>query len=245
MRYENEFCVYDDETRILRVKDGIEEFHSEIRCNDLYGDNGEELNLCNVVEYRVILPNSAKIIYDDAFAGMHMSSIEFPDSIICITASAFCSCTWLKRIVWPSKPICIDNRTFLNCVDLEEVKLPEGLVLIGDDAFRECSSLKEIVIPSTVEEFGVGVFWGCSSLKSIHVPKSLYNKYDQNNDYFKHTTNARVIIYDEPIKKKTVGNTKFPNVTVSTIETVSATTKKFKSFNGVIRKNLIAEKRKK
>lgn len=243
MRYENEYCVYDDETRILQVKDGISEFHSEIRLNDLYDDMEEVLD--HEVDYRVILPDSAKIIYDDAFAGMKMSSIELPDSIICITASAFCRCLWLKRIVWPSKAHCMDNKTFLHCTYLEEVELPEGLLVIGDDAFRECSSLKEIVIPSTVEEFGVGVFWGCTSLKSIHVPKSLYNKYDQNNDYFKHTTNARVIIYDEPIKKPTVGNTKSPNVTVSTIEAVSTTTKKFKSFNGVIRKNLIAEKKKK
>lgn len=245
MRYENEYWVYDDETNLLRVKDGIEEFYEQFQRRDLYNDRDEEMEFSDEINYSLILPDSMKILHRGAFSGMHFSSIELPDSIQLIEHSVFSNCDWLTRIVWPSTVKCIKKETFFSCDALEEVSLPEGLLTIGEEAFKFCHSLEKIVIPSTVVEFGRHVFSYCTSLKSIHVPRLLYDKYDQNDYYFVYGTLATVTPYDEPVKKSTVTNTKSEKVTASTIEAVSATTKKFKSFSGVIRKNLIAEKKNK
>ncbi|MCR5146923.1 MAG: leucine-rich repeat domain-containing protein [Clostridia bacterium] len=142
---------------------------------------------------------------------------------------------------------------------MEEIVLPEGLLSIGDEVFRGCSSLEEIIIPESVCTMGADVFRDCNNLHSIKLSKKLVETYGvayikSNND------NIKLIIYDEDSDEES--NKDSTNSAESAIDEVSSlisnegsteeesssiikSKSEFKSFNGVIRKNLIADKRKK
>ena len=198
MIYENEYISYDSITNVVNVKDVIKLFYGEILSRELHG-NGvpETLELRNVDKYRIVLPDCMERLSDNAFNSRNMSEINLPNGITYIGDAAFGYCFWLKNIIWPNGTKCVKQYTFYECVRLEEVTLPEGLTTICDFAFLNCKALENITIPETVQEFGTGVFSGCESLETIEVPRSLYEKYNRNDNYFKGTSFAKVVVYDD------------------------------------------------
>ena len=304
--YEN--WTYDDENKILRIK-RVEEIHKSmfIPFDTVFG------KFCNEIEYKVIIPDSVKLI--DSACFLHMSAkeyvfpnsineigsyvfannaylkvIQWPDSVKSISEHAFEDCNSLKEIVLPEgiEEICnyafqrckslntisipstvskvdlgafgycdmlreisfsdsirwIGSQAFEYCTHLERIQLPEGLQSIGNYTFVDCFSLKTIFIPTTVETLGENAFCLCQNLKEIYVPRALYGKYGGDN-YFKSNTSAEVIPYDEPMNISTNTIAKPEIITTNTIETTATPKREFKSFNGVIRTNLIANKKKK
>ena len=133
-------------------------------------------------------------ICSSAFQGRAIESVEIPDSMRYIGASAFKNCTRMKTINVPSSVTYIGSQAFDGCTALQDreggvlyagslvvscdasatsVTLRDGTVGILPSAFYNCSSLTEIVLPDTVNFIGDRAFWGCSSLKRIEIPEGV------------------------------------------------------------------------
>ncbi len=308
MIHDHAYWTYDDENHILQVKrvEKLQKFMF-FEFDPVLG------KFFNAVGYKVIIPDSVRLIYNKCFQNMrakeyvlpnsingigssvfdtnaYLEVIQWPDSVKSISEHAFEDCNDLRKIVLPEgiEEICnyafqrceslktisipstvrkvglctfsscynlkeisfsdnirrIESRAFEQCTDLERIQLPEGLQVIGNHAFDYCLSLETIFIPATVEELGEDAFKLCKNLKEIHVPRALYGKYGGDN-YFKSDTSAEVIPYDEPMNISTNTIAKLEIITANTIETTATPKREFKSFNGVIRTNLIANKKKK
>ena len=210
--------------------------------------------------YGVLFHNCYEITSSAFYANNRVEILYMNKSgIITIGTFAFENCKNLKTAYLPSNLRYIYNSTFEGCEKMEEIVLPEGLLSIGDEVFRGCSSLEEIIIPESVCTMGADVFRDCNNLHSIKLSKKLVETYGvayikSNND------NIKLIIYDEDSDEES--NKGSTNSAESAIDEVSSlilnegsteeqsssiieSKSQFKSFNGVIRKNLIADKRKK
>lgn len=102
-----------------------------------------------------------------------LKSIEIPEGVEIIGASAFWGCTSLQSVKLPSSLKKIANHAFANCASLQEIVLPEGLKVIGSFAFEGCGNLKKINIPAGVDSIGNGVFWACKALKNGSDPNKI------------------------------------------------------------------------
>ncbi|MBR1654474.1 MAG: leucine-rich repeat domain-containing protein [Clostridia bacterium] len=209
--------------------------------------------------YGVLFHNCYQILSSAFYANNRVEILYMNKSgIIDIGSFAFNKCKNLKTAYLPNDLRYIYNLTFEGCENLKEIVLPEGLLSIGDEVFRGCSSLEEIIIPESVCTMGADVFRDCNNLHSIKLSKKLVETYGEayiksNND------NIKLIIYDEDSDEES--NKDSTNSAESAIDEVSSlilnegsseeqsssiieSKSQFKSFNGVIRKNLIAEKKK-
>lgn len=134
-------------------------------------DNRSYEDFCII--HAVTLPNSVKIIGDDAFALLfNLSYINMPDSLEYIGNSAFWD-TDIKSIDLPDSVKTISDGAFLGCEKLKKVKLPNGLEEINEYAFGKCLSLKKIDIPETVKVIRESAFGGCEKLADVTLPEGL------------------------------------------------------------------------
>lgn len=105
----------------------------------------------------VSLPDTLKVIGDEAFASQKLEKVELPDSVISIGYGAF------------------------HYNDIKEVTLNEGLEYIGEYAFSG-QEIRSIVIPSTVKLIGKGAFMG-KNLNSIVFKEGKQNATIENNAF--------------------------------------------------------------
>lgn len=200
---------------------------------------------CNGLK-EIVLPEGIEEICDSAFNDCKfLKTISIPSTVSKIGSSAFGYCYLLKEISFSDSIRRIEPRAFEYCTHLESIQLPEGLQCIGKRAFYYCSSIETIFIPSTVEELGAYAFEDCKKLREIHVPGTLFREYREPNSYFKSKTSAEVIPYDEPVNLSANTIEEPEIITANNVEIAAASKREFKSFNGVIRTNLIANKKKK
>lgn len=83
-------------------------------------------------------------IGENAFNGVFMNSIKFPNSLKTIEKGAF------------------DGTGFIN------ISLPEGIEKLGYNAFARCEYLKKVHLPSTLKDVSEDfIFGGCYNLESI------------------------------------------------------------------------------
>jgi hypothetical protein len=110
-------------------------------------------------------------ISEYGFSGCgHLTSIDIPDSVICLGERAFEGCSSLTSINIPDGVTEISDGTFSGCSSLVSIDIPDNAVSIGQSAFSLCSSLTSIIIPEGVTSIGDYAFSGCSSLTSINIP---------------------------------------------------------------------------
>ena len=247
-------CFSDMHASEYQIPDSVKEIHHSVfRNNDclksIQWPSSAKI-ISNFVFYcckelkKVVLPEGLKKIGIKAFVNcIKLSKIAIPTTVDQIGEEAFLGCESLKCISLPANVKTIERGTFQQCTSLETVKLFDGLSEIKNEAFASCKSLITITIPTTVETFGRGVFRNCEKLKEIYAPKELYNWYGK--EYFNDNTSAEVIPYDEPMNISTNTIAKPEIITANTIETTATPKREFRSFNGVIRTNLIANKKKK
>ncbi len=150
---------------------------------------------------RVILPDTIKVICDNAFSNnsqiecikfpanlmiiggygfqccYNLREIVLPNSLVEMGNDNFFSCKSLKRVVLSSSMKEIPSWSFQNCTSLNQVVIPSSIKRIGSGAFKGCSSLCSITLPSTIEEVGDNIFEDCENLKKIFVPNSSVAKY--------------------------------------------------------------------
>ncbi len=140
--------------------------------------------------YRIVLPNSVKIIGESAFSGCTiLKEINIPDSVTEIGNDAFKDVAlekvhmpdvgnWLNIKItgsgshisfWTSTPISIASDVDFNGQSSETVIIPEGHEKIREYAFVNLVSMKRVVIPGSVREIGEHAFSNCKALEEIDI----------------------------------------------------------------------------
>ena len=94
-------------------------------------------------------------------------SLEIPNGITAIGASAFSFCYSLERVLIPESVKKIGMSAFFSCKSLKNVKIPDGVVKIDVLVFSNCDSLEYVEIPASVTTIGWGAFDGCESLSEV------------------------------------------------------------------------------
>lgn len=232
---------FPNDTRIELVQQMLtNSFFIEILCDDVTGIQDDTFRGCDdISKIRIAnLKNNygSFTIGKYAFAGSNLKTLEVDDISrnLYISERAFACCRFLKKV------------ELLSCRS------------ISDAAFKYCDDLKTIKLPQNIDYIGGCVFTGCKSLESIYIPKR-YSDKRFGMGYSVGESNAQVIIYDEFNEYDEDGQVLNSKTSVfeaqkeevqerSSIiipEAANKTTKSpFKSFSGVIRPNLIANKKK-
>ena len=119
----------------------------------------------NITE--IIMPNSVKYIYDNAFAKTSVESITLSSNLCKLGQTSFSRCQKLKNLNFNNCPLdSIERLTFSQCSSLESIAFSDYTKLISTGAFYDCIELKEIHLPSSLTSIGRGSFQQCA-LESI------------------------------------------------------------------------------
>lgn len=199
------------------------------------------------------------VFYDNA----RLQAISMIDtSITEIGSHAFHNCDNLSFIELPLGLKTIGLGAFSRCDKLTQIDLPNSLEYIEAVAFAGCISLESITIPESVNAIDCDVFFGCENLRVIGVSKKLLRTYGEKHIKGTGNRGIKIVVYDEDEsveyskvdseRNSSINENKIivPNTEILTVEDVSKPISskpkvETRSFNGVIRKNLMAEKRKK
>lgn len=129
---------------------------------------GGVLEKYNGAAMEVVIPNSVKIIGDQAFYNCKgITSVVIPDSVQEIGLWAFYECKALPHITIPDSVQKIGQSAFEGCTALAAVVIPDSVKEIRSKAFAECISLTAIVIPASVQRIGIEAFYYCESLRTV------------------------------------------------------------------------------
>ena len=145
------------------------------------------------LEY-LFIPNSVKVIEDNAFEACGIEKLVLPNSVEVIGKEAFCWCESFKgEFVIPDSVKSIGHDAFNRCF-FESVIIGDGLSTIPENMFVECFYLKSVKLgksvkhikraafidleitsidlPDSLITIGEGAFAGCD-LKSLAIPDSV------------------------------------------------------------------------
>ena len=100
-----------------------------------------------------------------------LESIEIPNTVTEIYASAFRGCSSLKTITLSKGLFSIGSKCFQNCTSLESVSIPSTVSSLGAGMFNGCSSLETVVLGKSITKMGEELFKGCSALKEVTIEK--------------------------------------------------------------------------
>lgn len=125
----------------------------------------------------------------------NIKTIEIPNSVTSIGASAFRNCSSLSSVIIPNSVISIGEKAFSECSGLSSLDIPNSVTSIGKGAFDDCNGLTSVTIGNgitnvenwfanntTIKELKMGVmttsisdgaFSGCSGLTSTIIPENV------------------------------------------------------------------------
>uniref|UniRef100_UPI002671DD14 leucine-rich repeat domain-containing protein n=1 Tax=Anaerofustis stercorihominis TaxID=214853 RepID=UPI002671DD14 len=150
-------------------------------------------------------------IGEAAFSGKSLTSVEIPNNVISIGASAFNNCTSLTACTFEkgSKLTSISIYTFYNCNKLEEIIIPNSVMGISYYAFSLCSSLTKCIFEkdSSLRAITEHAFEG-SGLKSIEIPKSVISL---ESNVFKDCTDLTSCTFENGINLTEIKESTFEN----------------------------------
>ena len=147
----------------------------------------------------IIIPEKVRIdgkvyvvtsIGEYAFIASGLISVNIPEEVTSIGASAFSYCSNLTSVNIPEGVTSIGEYAFYNCNGLEpklliydkgikcygwigdkkkctDVVIPEGVTSVGASAFSYCSNLTSVIIPESVTSIGSYAFRQCYSLDVV------------------------------------------------------------------------------
>ena len=127
------------------------------------------------------IPSTITHIYKYAFAYCtKLKKIVFPASVKCIYESAFEGCM-MQSMELNEGVISIEEAAFANCSEMTSLTLPSTLQEIKNDAFAICNKLTSITCkattPPTCKEYTFSYF-DCSACK-LYVPENAIDAYKQ------------------------------------------------------------------
>lgn len=103
-----------------------------------------------------------------AFAGLDITGVVIPDSVITLDDRVFDYCTQLESVTIGNGLNEIGVCTFHNCMSLTSITIPDSVTKIGDYAFDYCSILTNITIPDSVSEIGYDAFVHCEKINVLY-----------------------------------------------------------------------------
>lgn len=131
---------------------------------------------------RVIIPNTVKIIGEDAFRNSgSLEIVEIKESTVVgstnglatIEAFAFAGCEKLSEIAIPATVRTMEEGAFASCVSLNRgltIRAPSNdnvELRINARAFEGCVGMTEFTLPRHVKELGNYAFYGCTALEKF------------------------------------------------------------------------------
>lgn len=135
----------------------------------------------NGVSMQPVIPNTVVKIGKKAFAGMMITSVMIPDSVIEIEGGAFKDCKHLASITLPdgvtvtsdSERNDFSDGAFSGCTSLAHLTIPGGMKRIEFRAFAKTTGLKQVTISKGVEVICYAAFKDCSNLQCVILPEGL------------------------------------------------------------------------
>lgn len=121
----------------------------------------------------VVLPNSMKTVGMYAFNWCGVETVEIPNSVVTIEASAFSCCRKLKEVRIPDSVTSIGSFAFHMCDGLTSLEIPNSVTSLGSYAFCDCEGLESVIIGNGTSSIEMGTFYGCTKLKSIVIPNTV------------------------------------------------------------------------
>ena len=121
----------------------------------------------------VVIPDNVKVIGEEVFKSLPITSVKIPSSVAEIGSYAFYKCKELVNVNISKGVKKIANWAFGECESITKIELPAGLEDIGPGAFGYCSSLTSVTIPSSVISIRGDAFKKCTSLTSVTIPSSV------------------------------------------------------------------------
>ncbi len=113
------------------------------------------------------VPSTVISIGEYAFARTKIKSIDLPEGLKEIKASAFGGCEQLEEVIIPESVEAICDGAFAGCKSLKRVVLPNKCIKIDRRAFARCPSLQEVVIYRNVQSRS----WSSDPWKSVSLPE--------------------------------------------------------------------------
>lgn len=183
----------------------------------------------------VVLPNSLRIIEDNAFincdsieslnipegvthigeyafaAMEELTEVTLPNTLIELGAFAFYSDDNLETINLPEGLTVINEMTFGYCTSLTSITIPTSLTTIGTQAFFTCDKLVSVTIPSGVRSIGYQAFHDCDILEEVYLPSSVETIDDDAFSVSEFNTTSKLVIYAEPTSRPSGWSSTFTN----------------------------------
>lgn len=125
-----QFCgsvfLIDREQDTAHIPSNSVQHDFEIKAGTLIRYNGNSTT--------PIIPYNVRYIGNKAFAGIDITTVTIPSSVIGIGQYAFMDCNLLTSVIIPASVQRIDNRAFWRCFKLSDV-IFEGAPDFGDEVF--------------------------------------------------------------------------------------------------------------
>ncbi|MBQ9085345.1 MAG: leucine-rich repeat domain-containing protein [Clostridia bacterium] len=127
-----------------------------------------------VLGVAVTIPAGVKSVSTAFSNNRDIVQVNFPSSILTVSASAFEGATFLERVDMSTSSITsIGAKAFASCSVLSELILPTTLTEIGEYVFAFCQALDNVVIPPSLTYLSDYMFAGCTKLASLTLPTAL------------------------------------------------------------------------
>jgi len=151
-------------TEVTIANDALKEGLTEIRAGAFYQ--------CRSIDIGS-LPNSVKIIGDNAFAGTAISISQLPPNLTTIGGDAFNGCSNIAISQLPNTLTTLGNRSFYGCPLVTISSVPTKITVINNYTFQNCSGITSFTVHNKVTRIGIDAFNGCINLQSITIPSSV------------------------------------------------------------------------
>ena len=119
----------------------------------------------------IIIPKSVEELGDWCFARTNITTITIPDTVKKIGYGICTECTELRSAIVNSS-VNLPYEMFYNCTNLSKVTLNNNIEELDSRVFMNCTSLKEITLPSNLKKI-IYSFIGCTNLKNVVIPSGV------------------------------------------------------------------------
>lgn len=119
----------------------------------------------------LVIPDSVKVIGDNAFYGCTAKTLTLPKNLTSLGNGAFAGCNVIESVTLPDTITEIPDNAFRKCDHIREVRFGSNVTSVGEYAFYDCTSLEKLTLPSTLTTIGDMAFGEMLSLSSIDASK--------------------------------------------------------------------------
>lgn len=142
--------------------------------------------------------------FKDSFSKKDVKvSIEFPDSVASLGASAFENAQNLVGVYLSESITELKANTFYNCASLDEDAIDmANIEKIGEGVFRNCTTLSSVKLNDKIRDIPKNAFRGCTGLTEIDLSTAIENvqegeKITIGDNAFSECSNVETFIFHE------------------------------------------------